>query len=155
MWAGTRAVPLRGGLGATCESARQEQAQEAIRVRGLRDRLWAGLRAELDELKLNGDEAARLPGNLNVSFAGVEAQALLLELPHIGISAGSACHAGSGEPSAVLRSLGLSAEMAHGSVRFGLGRFNTEQDVDEVCEAVCGVVRRLRSAVSSQRSHRA
>ncbi len=141
---GTLAVPLIVGMGLACTLVRAEQKAEAHRVAELRDRLWVHFRDEPNVVQ-NGDFARRLPGTLNVSFLGVEAQTVLLELPGVAISSGSACAADSHEPSPVLRAIGLSSEHAHAALRFGLGRFNTADEVDEAAIRVLEVVRRLRA----------
>src|SRR5262245_56514428 len=144
MRSGTLPVPLIVGFGAACAIAHQEMADEAARVQGLRECLWRGLLQELDEIHLNGHPAERLPGNLNVSVAGVRGEALLMALKNIAVSSGSACTSASVEPSYVLRALGVPAALAHSSIRFGLGRFNTEDEVDFVIEEVVRHVRHLR-----------
>lgn len=141
---GTLPVPLIVGLGEACRIAGEEREQEAARLRGLRDRLLEHFRRELGGVEVNGDLERRLPGNLNLSFAGVEAEAVLLELPGLGLSVGSACSASHSEASHVLRAIGLADERAHATLRFGLGRSNTEAEIDEAADAVIGVVRRLR-----------
>jgi cysteine desulfurase len=145
MRSGTLPVPLIVGFGAACELAHNEMASEAVRVRALRDRLQAGLTSRLEHVLLNGDSVNRLPGNLNLSFGGVHGEALLMALKTIAVSSGSACTSASVEPSYVLRALGVSDELAHSSLRFGLGRFNTEEEVDYVIEEVARQVTRLRS----------
>jgi cysteine desulfurase len=143
---GTLNVPGIVGLGEACALCAQEMASEAIRMRGLRDRLQARIEARLDGVTVNGSLTDRLPGNLNLSFRGIQADALLTSLPEIALSTGSACSSASPEPSHVLRALGLSEEAVRGSVRFGLGRFNTEVEVDYVAERVAETVAKLRSA---------
>jgi cysteine desulfurase len=142
--AGTLPVPLIVGLGEACTLCARELDAEAARVGGLRDRLWSQLSVSLDGVRLNGDLKRRLPGNLNVSFAGVEAEALLLELKWIALSSGSACASAEHKPSHVLLAIGLSAEEAHSSMRFGLGRFTTAQEVERVADAVVQTVTRMR-----------
>jgi cysteine desulfurase len=148
---GTLNVPGIVGLGEACAICAQEMAAEAIRIRGLRDRLQARIEARLDGVTVNGSMADRLPGNLNLSFQGVQADALLMSLPEIALSTGSACSSARPEPSHVLRALGLSEEAARGSVRFSLGRFNTEPEVDFVAERVAEVVDKLRAGGASFR----
>jgi cysteine desulfurase len=117
---------------------------ETERVAGLRDRLWQGLQT-LDGIHLNGHEHQRLSGNLNVSVEGVDGQALAIGLqPFVAISSGSACTSAKIEPSHVLLSLGRSPELAYASVRFGIGRFNTVEDIDRVLERAIGVIKSLR-----------
>lgn len=144
---GTLNVPGIVGFGAACTLCRDEMAEEAERVGGLRDRLQARLQAELDQVTVNGG-APRLPGNLNVAFGWVSADSLLMALPEIALSTGSACSSASPEPSHVLRALGLTAEEARSSVRFGLGRFTTQEEVDYAAGRIVEVVQRLRKLQS-------
>ena len=118
---------------------------EAVRLTALRERLWEGLFRRLDRIALNGHPTERLPGNLHVSFAAVDGTSLMMSLKDVAVSAGSACASGSLEPSHVLKALGIKAELAHATIRFGLGRDNTEEEVDYVCDQVVGHVTRLRS----------
>jgi cysteine desulfurase len=141
---GTLNVPGIVGLGVACEVARAELAQESVRLVKLRTRLLEKLRA-LPEVHVNGSLEQRLPGNLNVSFAYVEGESMLMALnKHVAVSSGSACTSASLEPSYVLRALGLGDDLAHSSIRFGLGRFNTEEEVDHVAALVVAEVKRLR-----------
>ncbi len=154
---GTLNVPGIVGFGKACELCREGMADEAQRILGLRERLREGLFSQLDEIFLNGHPVHRLPGNLNVSFAYVEGESLLMGLngsthpiavaetePPIAVSSGSACTSATLEPSYVLKALGVGDELAHTSIRFGLGRFNTAEEVDYVVERVVHEVRRLR-----------
>jgi cysteine desulfurase len=141
---GTVNVPGVVGLGAACRLASEDMAAESARILGLRERLRRRLEAELDEIRFNGDLERRLPGNLNVSFACVEGEALLMSLKDVALSSGSACTSASLEPSHVLRAIGLRDDLAHGSIRFGIGRFNDEREIDHVAERVISEVRRLR-----------
>jgi cysteine desulfurase len=118
--------------------------EESARMRNLRDKLQAGLFERLDEVYLNGHPTERLPGNLNVSFAYVEGESLLMGIRDVAVSSGSACTSATLEPSYVIRALGTDEELAHSSIRFGLGRFNTEEEVDYVTQRVTEEVRRLR-----------
>jgi cysteine desulfurase len=147
MRSGTLAVPLIVGFGKACEIAKAEMADEAVRLAALRDRLYKGITARLDETYVNGslDDKSRLPGNLNISFAFVEGESLLMALKDIAVSSGSACTSASLEPSYVLRALGVGDELAHTSIRFGIGRFNTEAEIDYVIDLVVRAVERLRS----------
>ena len=145
MRSGTLAVPMIVGFGKAAELAGEEMETEAIRLRGLRDRLHRGLTAKLTETYVNGSLEHRLPGNLNISFAFVEGESLLMALKDVAVSSGSACTSASLEPSYVLRALGVGEELAHTSIRFGLGRFNTEAEVDYVIELVTKSVERLRT----------
>ncbi len=145
MRSGTLNVPAIVGLGAACEIAAAERDSEAERVSALRDRLLERLGAEIDQIGINGDFGHRLPGNLNLSFACVEAESLLMGLRDIALSSGSACTSASLEPSYVLRALGLSDEAAHSSIRFGVGRFNTGAEIEIVADRVIAEVKRLRA----------
>ncbi|WP_428263738.1 IscS subfamily cysteine desulfurase [Haliangium sp.] len=144
MRSGTLAVPLIVGFGKAAELAQDEMAEESVRLRALRERLYDGLRSQLDEVYVNGSLEHRVPGNLNISFAFVEGESLLMALKDVAVSSGSACTSASLEPSYVLRSLGVGEELAHTSIRFGIGRFNTEEEVDFVVDLVVKAVRRLR-----------
>jgi cysteine desulfurase len=118
---------------------------EAKRLRELRDRLRAGILARLDEVFVNGDLERRLPGNLNLSFAYVEGEALMMNMRSVAVSSGSACTSASVEPSYVLRALGIGDDLARASIRFGLGRFTTEAEIDTVIDEVVAAVSRLRA----------
>ena len=142
MRSGTLNVPGIVGFGRAADLARVEMAGEATRMAGLRDRLLAGLRAKTDGMTVNGAMAARLPGNLNVSFAGIDGEALLVSLDDIAVSSGAACTAA--EPSHVLVALGLSKDRALASLRFGLGRTTRQDEVDYAATKVSEVVARLR-----------
>jgi cysteine desulfurase len=144
---GTLNVPGIVGLGAALALAETERETEAARLLELRNRLDAGIRSRLPGVYVNGTLAAgeRLPGNLNLSFDGVEGEALLLALKDVAVSSGSACSSASIEPSHVIRALGHGNDRAHASVRFGLGRFNTEEEVDFVVDRVVATVERLRA----------
>ena len=144
MRSGTLNVPGIVGLGAACEIAGKEMAEETARVSDLRDKLHAGISERLDEVYLNGHPTERLPGNLNISFAYVEGESLLMGISDIAVSSGSACTSATLEPSYVIRALGTDEELAHSSIRFGLGRFNTEEEVDFVADRVVKEVKRLR-----------
>ena len=144
MRSGTLNVPGIVGLGAACEIAQKEMAEESVRMRKLRDRLKAGLEAKLDEVFVNGSMEFRLPNNLNMSFAYVEGESLLMGINDIAVSSGSACTSATLEPSYVLKALGVGEDLAHTSIRFGLGRFNTEEEVDYVTDKMVQVVTKLR-----------
>ena len=144
MRSGTLNVPGIVGLGAACEIAQREMPAEAVRLRGLRDRLRATLEANLEEVYINGTMEHRLPNNLNMSFAYVEGESLLMGINDIAVSSGSACTSATLEPSYVLKALGLGDDLAHTSIRFGLGRFNTEAEVDYVAQKMIDVVNKLR-----------
>ncbi len=144
MRSGTLATPLCVGLGAACEIAEKEMAAETERLRMLRDRFYNKIMAELPEVYLNGDMEHRIPGNLNLSFAYVEGEGLMMGVKDLSVSSGSACTSASLEPSYVLRALGVDEEMAHTSLRIGLGRFTTEEEVDYAADHIIGEVKRLR-----------
>jgi cysteine desulfurase len=144
MRSGTLNVPGIVGFGKAAEICRQEMAAESARIGALRDRLNDGLHRNLDEIYVNGSMEHRVPNNLNVSFAYVEGESLLMGISDVAVSSGSACTSASLEPSYVLKALGTGDELAHSSIRFGLGRFNTEEEVDYVVQRVTEVVRRLR-----------
>ena len=144
MRSGTLNVPGIVGLGAACEISGKEMPDEAQRLIQLRSQLQAGLFERLDEIYLNGHPTERLPGNLNVSFAYVEGESLLMGINDIAVSSGSACTSATLEPSYVIRALGIDDELAHSSIRFGLGRFNTDEEVDYVTDRVSREVKRLR-----------
>ena len=141
---GTLNVPGIVGFAKAVQIFKQEGVADAERIRGLRDRLHGAINAELDSVYLNGHAEKRLPGNLNLSFSFVEGEGLMMAIKDVAVSSGSACTSASLEPSYVLRSMGLDEELAHSSIRFGLGRFNTEEEVDYVAELVIGKVKRLR-----------
>jgi len=132
------------GMGKAAELARLEGEAEASQVLALRERLRKGLLAGLDLLTVNGSLEHRVPGNLNVSFAYVEGEALMMAIKDVAVSSGSACTSASLEPSYVLRAMGVSEDLAHSSIRFGLGRFNTEEEVDHVIRLVVEKVKKLR-----------
>jgi cysteine desulfurase len=141
---GTLNVPGIAGFGRAAELCRAEGPAEAARIAALRDRLEAGLLAGLDGVTVNGSRTSRLPGTLNVSFAGVEGEALMMAAREVAVSAGSACTSASLEPSYVLRAMGIPDDLAHASIRFGLGRFNTADEVDRAVAIFVEKVKRLR-----------
>ena len=141
---GTLNVPGIVGLGAALEIARAEMPEESRRLKALRDRLQEGILRRVEDVQVNGHPSERLPHNLNVSFAYVEGEALLMALGDVAVSSGSACTSEKKEPSHVLRAMGIGDDLAQTSIRFGLGRFNTEREVDEVIERVVEAVTRLR-----------
>jgi cysteine desulfurase len=145
MRSGTLPVPLIVGMGKACEVAVSEAPAEAERCRTLCQRLWTGLQDQLTDVEWNGHPDERLPNNLNVSFAQVRGEALLMALRNVAVSSGSACTSASVEPSYVLRAMGVPDELAHSSIRFGLGRFNTLEEVEFVIAEVTRVVRHLRT----------
>src|SRR6201998_2266838 len=144
MRSGTLNVPGIVGLGKTCAIAQEEMAQESCRLAGLRNRLRDRIMNRLDEAYINGSTKHRLPGNLNISFAYVEGESLLMGINDIAVSSGSACTSATLEPSYVLKALGTGDDLAHSSIRFGIGRFNTEAEVDYVADRVIETVERLR-----------
>ena len=145
MRSGTLNVPGIVGFGKACQIASQEMPQEMKRLRVLRDRLTEGIMSKLDEVYINGDREKRLPHNINLSFAYVEGESLLMTVSDIAVSSGSACTSASLEPSYVLKALGVGEDLAHTSIRFGLGRFNTEEEVDYVIDKVVDAVTKLRA----------
>ena len=144
MRSGTLNVPGIVGFGKAAQIAWEELAAESAEMFRLREKLRTTLERELDEVYINGDLQKRLPGNLNMSFAYVEGESLLMGINDIAVSSGSACTSASLEPSYVLKALGVGEDLAHTSIRFGIGRFNTEEEVDYVAARVIEVVRRLR-----------
>jgi cysteine desulfurase len=142
---GTLPVPLVVGFGEACVLCQKERPVEVPRLRWLRDRLHAALEERLEGVSLNGHPTERLAGNLNLSFAYIQGEALLMALRNVAVSSGSACTSASVEPSYVLRALGVSDALAHSSIRFGLGRFNTEEEVDYAADEVSRIVDRLRA----------
>jgi cysteine desulfurase len=144
MRSGTLNVPGIVGLGAACAIAKAEMAEESAKLRTLRDRLMNKLTSELDEVFINGSMEHRLPHNLNISFAYVEGESLLMGINEIAVSSGSACTSATLEPSYVLKSLGMGDDLAHSSIRFGIGRFNTEEEIDYTANKLIEVVRKLR-----------
>jgi cysteine desulfurase len=144
MRSGTLNVPGIVGLGEACAICNAEMAQESKRMSYLRDKLKGKLEKELDEVYVNGTMDSRLPNNLNISFAYVEGESLLMGINDIAVSSGSACTSATLEPSYVLKALGAGDDLAHSSIRFGLGRFNTEEEVDYVANKVIDVVKKLR-----------
>lgn len=144
MRSGTLNVPGVVGMGAAAAIAREEMVAEGERLLGLRTRLLARITSRLPEVYVNGSLEHRLPGSLNLSFAYVEGEGLLMAMKDVAVSSGSACTSASLEPSYVLRALGVGEELAHTSIRFGLGRFNSEEEVDYVADLVVDKVGRLR-----------
>jgi cysteine desulfurase len=147
MRSGTLPVPLIVGFGKAAQLAKQDIDSGAMTdIRRLRDRLWAGLQSSVDGVHLNGSLEHRLPNNLNISIERVEGEALLMGIRrNVACSSGSACTSATLEPSYVLRAIGISDELAHSSIRFGVGRFNTEAEIDRAVEVVAGKVEELRA----------
>jgi cysteine desulfurase len=144
MRSGTLNVPGIVGFGKAAQIAQEELDKETAEMFRLREKLRTTLERELDEVYINGDLTKRLPGNLNMSFAYVEGESLLMGINDVAVSSGSACTSASLEPSYVLKALGVGEDLAHTSIRFGIGRFNTEEEVDYVAKRVIDVVKRLR-----------
>ena len=152
MRSGTLNVPGIVGLGKACQIAGQEMKEETPRLARLRDRLKAGILAKLDDIYLNGHPTQRLPGNLNLSFAYLEGESLLMALKDVAVSSGSTCTSAALEPSHVLQALGVKEDLIHSSIRFGLGRFNTEQEIDYTIDRFAQEVSRLREGSASTKA---
>jgi len=152
---GTLNVPGIVGLGMACEIARTDMVADGERLMRLTERLKREIVSQLDEVSVNGDLSQRLPGNMHLSFAFIDGESLLMGLKDIAVSTGSACTSASLEPSHVLRAIGLEEHLAHSSIRFGLGRFNTEEEVDYTVRRVVEEVRRLRQLSPLFRAKRA
>ncbi|RCK53781.1 cysteine desulfurase [Thalassospira profundimaris] len=144
MRSGTLPTPLIVGLGKACDIAQNEMAEENARIMELRNYTLNRFRERLADIYLNGDEENRVAGNLNISFAYVEGESLLMGIKNIAVSSGSACTSASLEPSYVLRALGVDEELAHTSLRIGIGRFTTREELDQAVDAICNEVERLR-----------
>jgi cysteine desulfurase len=155
MRSGTLPVPLIVGLGVACELCRKEMPEEATRLTRLREKLREGIMSRLSDVHLNGHPTDRLPGNLNLRFAFVEGEGLMMGIKEICVSSGSACTSASLEPSYVLKALGVGDELAHSSIRFGLGRFTTEEDVDFTIDLVVKAVKHLRAMSPLYEMHKA
>jgi cysteine desulfurase len=144
MRSGTLNVPGIVGLGKACALCQDEMAAESERTRSLRDRLKDAVTSRLEDVHINGSMAHRLPNNINMSFAHVEGESLMMGINDVAVSSGSACTSANLEPSYVLKAIGVTDDLAHTSIRFGLGRFNTEEEVDYVADRVVETVKRLR-----------
>jgi cysteine desulfurase len=144
MRSGTLNVPAIVGFGKAAEIMKAEGVEESKRILALRERLRGRLQTELDAIQLNGSLEHRLPGNLNISFSFVEGEAMMMAIKEVAVSSGSACTSASLEPSYVLHAMGVGDDLAHSSIRFGLGRFNTEEEVDYVADLVIRKVNKLR-----------
>ncbi len=149
---GTLNVPGIVGLGRACAIARDEMASEGVRLAALRDRLLDGLTSRIAGVSINGSMSARLPHNLNVSFEGIEGEGLMLALGDLAVSPGAACASATDAPSHVLRAIGVPAALARATIRFGLGRFTTAEEVDEAAQRVARVVHHLRVSGQSSRT---
>ncbi|KAM5576900.1 cysteine desulfurase, mitochondrial [Rosa sericea] len=141
---GTVPTPLVVGMGTACEIAKKEMEYDQKRISQLQERMLNGIRGQLDEVVVNGSTERRYPGNLNLSFAYVEGESLLMGLKEVAVSSGSACTSASLEPSYVLRALGVDEDMAHTSIRFGIGRFTTEEEIDRAVQLTVQQVKKLR-----------
>jgi cysteine desulfurase len=144
MRSGTLPTPLIVGLGKACDILSNEMAEENAHIEELRDYTLKRFRDRLEDIYVNGDEHERVCGNLNISFAYVEGESLLMDIKNIAVSSGSACTSASLEPSYVLRALGVDEELAHTSLRIGIGRYTTKEELDEAVDAICTAVERLR-----------
>jgi cysteine desulfurase len=144
MRSGTLNVPGIVGLGAASRLAQAEMMADAARITALRDRLHQGIIAKTDQVKLNGHPTLRLPNTLNLSFAYVEGESMMMKMRDVAVSSGSACTSASLEPSHVLKAMGVGDDLAHSSLRFSLGRFTTQEEIDFVIERVVTAVRELR-----------
>jgi cysteine desulfurase len=144
MRSGTLNVPGIVGLGKACELCQQDMAAESEKLRGFRDRLKDAIMTQMSDVTINGSMAHRLPHSLNLSFAHVDGESLMMGINDVAVSSGSACQSANIEASYVLKAIGLSDDMAHSSIRFGLGRFNTAEEVDYVAGRVVETVKRLR-----------
>jgi cysteine desulfurase len=144
MRSGTLNVPGIVGLGRACEICHDEMPNESCRIAGLRNRLHEKIKAGLDEVYVNGSMKQRLPGNLNMSFAGIDGEELMTAIDDVAVSSGAACTSAHIEPSYVLKALGVSDELAQASIRFGIGRFNTDAELDYVAGKVVHTVQQLR-----------
>ena len=151
---GTLPVPLIVGFGEACDLCRQEMAEEAERLVGLRERLRTGIQGQLEDVFLHGHPTERLPGNLNLGFACIDSGALMTRMRDVAVSSGSACTSASVEPSHVLRAIGVADELAHGSIRYGLGRFTTPDEVDYAVEETVRAVQYLRAISPDFALHR-
>ncbi len=144
MRSGTLNVPGIVGLGKALEVANRLMVEDQARIRKLRDLLWERIQAELDDVYLNGHPTQRLAGNLNVSFAYVEGESLMMGMKELAVSSGSACTSASLEPSYVLKHIGVGEDLAHTSIRFGLGRFTTQEEIEFAAKKVISTVQKLR-----------
>ncbi len=144
MRSGTLPTPLVVGLGEAARLAGAEMGTEAERIRSLSEKFMTAIHDNIKDVYLNGDREQRWPGNINLSFAYIEGESMIMAIKDLAVSSGSACTSASLEPSYVLRSLGVSEELAHTSIRFGIGRFTTEAEIDKAIEIVCGAIDKLR-----------
>lgn len=142
---GTLPTPLVVGLGQAAKIASAEMEQDYKHVKALSDRLYQGITSKAKDIYLNGDRTNRYPGNLNLSFAYIEGESMIMAIKDLAVSSGSACTSSSLEPSYVLRAMGVSEDLAHTSIRFGIGRFTTEEEIDYAIKTVCGSIDKLRA----------
>ena len=152
--AGTLNVPGIVGLGKACEIAAKELENEAIRITLLRDRLYNGIISTVKGVRLNGDPVKRIPGNLNISIDGIDADSLMISMKEVAVSTGSACSSEAVEPSHVLSAIGLDKNLMRSTIRFGVGRFNTEEEIDYVIKKVSEKVSYLRSIAPSKNGNK-
>jgi cysteine desulfurase len=145
MRSGTLPTPLCVGLGEACRIAQEEMEAEHLRLTVLRDNFLKKITDNLDHVYINGDLTHRIPGNLNISFAYVEGEGLMMGIKDLAVSSGSACTSESLEPSYVLRALGVEEELAHTSLRIGLGRFTTEEELNQAADQIISAVLKLRA----------
>lgn len=144
MRSGTLPTPLCVGLGEACAIAQKEMDNEHLKIKNLQDKFYKGLHDNLSEIYVNGDQINRIPGNLNISFAYVEGEGLMMRIKDLAVSSGSACTSASLEPSYVLRAIGVEEDLAHTSLRIGIGRFTTEAEIDQAIESITKAVNQLR-----------
>ena len=146
MRSGTLNVTGIVGLSKACEIARAEMEEESVRLAALRDRLKDGIMSQVDECYINGSLEHRLPGNINISFAHIKGETLLMAINDVALSSGSACTSATPEPSYVMKALGVGPELGNCSIRFGIGRFNTEAEVDYVIKRIVDTAQQLRES---------
>ena len=141
---GTLATPIVAGFGAAAKIAKERMAQDHKHIEDLANKFYKRLKDKIPNIYLNGDEFLRYPGNLNISFAYIEGESLMMAIKDLAVSSGSACTSASLEPSYVLKALGVKDEMAHSSIRFGIGRFTTESEIDYAADLIIGAINKLR-----------
>jgi cysteine desulfurase len=141
---GTLATPIVAGFGAAAKIAKERMAQDHQHIENLANKFYKRLKNNIPDIYLNGDEFLRYPGNINISFAYIEGESLMMAIKDLAVSSGSACTSASLEPSYVLKALGVKDEMAHSSIRFGIGRFTTEAEIDYAADLIIGAINKLR-----------